>query len=298
MFLGLMKSSRFVFVLFSLAAPLPALAQAADNSQVMERMDRLDHDVQLLQQQISNGAPTSGGGSTVAPNEGASLEVRLSNLQDEIRGLRGQLEENQFQIRKVSENLDKLSHDTDFRFNELSKAAPPALAPAAAAPSVPPAAANGPAPGSDGILHLSETDGAGAAQVNKTDFATPKEHYNYAFRLLEQTQYPEAAASFDAFIKKYPKDNLVGNAWYWEGETYYIRRDYVNAADDFRQGFEALPEGPKAADNLFKLALSLDALNRDKEACVVLTQVATKFKKNAGALVQRAEQEQKRIGCH
>ncbi len=132
---------------------------------------------------------------------------------------------------------------------------------------------------------------------SKTDFASPRDHYNYAFRLLNQTQYPEAAAAFDSFTKKYPKDPLVGNAYYWEGETYYIRRDYVNAADNFRQGFEALPEGPKAPDNLFKLAVSLDALNRDKEACVVLGQVVTKFKKNSTSVTDKADQEQKRIGC-
>ena len=78
--------------------------------------------------------------------------------------------------------------------------------------------------------------------------------------------------------KKHPKDPLVGNAYYWQGETYYIRRDYVNAADSFRQGFEALPTGPKAPDNLLKLAMSLNALNRDKEACVVLGQVISKYK--------------------
>ncbi len=125
----------------------------------------------------------------------------------------------------------------------------------------------------------------------------PREHYNYAFRLLNQTQYEEAAAAFAAFTKKYPKDPLVGNAFYWSGETFYIRRDYVKAADNFRQGFEALPDGPKAADNLLKLSMSLDALNRDKEACVVLAQITTKFKKSSSSVTDKADQEQKRIGC-
>ena len=60
---------------------------------------------------------------------------------------------------------------------------------------------------------------------------------------------------------------------------------------------QALPDGPKAADNLLKLAMSLDALGRDKEACVVLQQVVTKFKKSSTSVTDKATQERKRIGC-
>jgi len=292
--------TRFIFPFFllsaALAPPLAAFAQTADNAQVMERMDRLEHDLMLLQRQVAQGGPPlpgTAGTIAVPPGDAASLEVRLSAIEEELRNLRGKVEENENQVHKLSEALDKFQHDTEFRFGELAKAAPPAVA-APPKPEEKPVAPNGQTTAGDGTLRPPEGDNA---DQGKTDFATPREHYNYAFRLLNQTQYVQAAAAFDAFIKKYPKDPLVGNAYYWEGDTYYVRRDYVNAADDFRQGFEAAPEGPKAADNLFKLALSLDALNRDKEACVVLQQVMAKFKKSAGTIAQKADQEQKRIGC-
>ncbi|NCY25355.1 MAG: tol-pal system protein YbgF [Alphaproteobacteria bacterium] len=131
----------------------------------------------------------------------------------------------------------------------------------------------------------------------KSAFKTPRDHYNYAFRLLNQTQYEQSAEAFRTFTEQYPKDPLVGNAYYWEGETFYIRRDYVAAADLFRQGFEVMPEGPKAADNLYKLALSLNALDRKPEACVVLQQVISRFKKSATNVVAKAEQELKKGNC-
>ena len=60
-----------------------------------------------------------------------------------------------------------------------------------------------------------------------------------------------------------------------------------------------MPQGPKAGDNLLKLAMSLDALNRDKEACVVLKQIIVKFKQSSTSplLSAKADQESKRIGC-
>jgi len=268
----------------------------------MERMDHIESDLALLHRQLARGeaVPAAGADGAAPPlANAAQLEVRLSAIEDQLRALRGKIEESDNRTRKLSDALDKLQKDTDFRFGELTAATAKPVAESAAT------AASG---GSLGTLHSSDAkksdkaDKADAAantadESNGKTFATPREHYNYAFRLLNQTQYEESAAAFESFTKKYPKDPLVGNAYYWEGETYYIRRDYVNAADNFRKGFEALPQGPKAADNLLKLAMSLNATNRDKEACLVLQQVVTKFKKSAANVADKADQEQKRIGC-
>jgi tol-pal system protein YbgF len=234
-----------------------------------------------------------------------------------MRNLQGKVEENDFQVRKMTESFEKFQKDTEFRFNELSQSgAASASAPAAQtdtpATTLKPRAVrsdaetpdaetvetetvteanDGQSTAGDGILRVPEP---GEAET----FNTPRDLYNYAFRLLNQTRYEDAAEAFSGFTKKYPKDPLIGNAYYWQGETFYIRRDYVNAADAFRQGFEALPGGPKAADNLLKLAMSLDALDRSKEACVVLGQITTKFKKTSVNIVDKAAKEQKRMGCN
>lgn len=294
------KHSLILALLLSLFPLAPSFAQDAEG----ERIEKLERDLMLLQRQVSRGGAATAG-SSAAPAGNAHSEVQFSALEEQIRQLRGQLEESQFQNRKLSETLDKLQRDVDFRFNELAKAAPKAEAPKPeakpetkpetkpTAKTEPEADTSGQTTAGDGVIHTPDED-TGATQ---TEFSSPREHYNYAFRLLNQTQYDKAAEAFATFVKKYPKDPLVGNAYYWQGETYYIRRDYVNAADSFRQGFEELPTGPKAPDNLLKLAMSLNALERDKEACIVLGQVVAKFKKTSTAVTQKAEQEQKRIDC-
>ena len=288
------------------SAPLSAAvnAQTTDQSQAMERMDRIEHDLMLLHRQLARGeaVPAASGGDAGTANP-AQLEVRLSAIEDQLRELRGKTEENENSARKVADALTKFQKDTEFRFSELAPPIPPATTqpvvakidgkqPTISAPSQAIASTAGTLRAPD-----NSAKSGGDAASEQTNFASPREHYNYAFRLLNQTQYEESAAAFEAFTKKYPKDPLVGNAFYWEGETFYIRRDYVNAADNFRKGFEALPEGPKAADNLLKLAMSLNAVSRDKEACLVLQQVVSKFKKTSASVSDKAEQEQKRIGC-
>ena len=44
--------------------------------------------------------------------------------------------------------------------------------------------------------------------------------YSYAIELNRQRKYTDARGKFQEFIKKYPNDQLAGNAQYWIGETY------------------------------------------------------------------------------
>lgn len=262
---------------------------------------------------------TLASGLAAAASSGADLELRLSAMEEALRELRGAAEENDHKVRQLSESLDKMQKDNDYRFNELSggKAAHASSAqlnpetPSATAAATPtegrpapvefhnsesrppvnstPAPPTGETTAGDGVLRPPSYD--------TPEYATPRDLYNYAFRLLNQTKYEQSADAFGTFIKKYPKDPLVGNAYYWQGETFYIRHDYVNAADAFRQGFETLPNGPKAADNLLKLAMSLSALDRNKEACIVLTQITTKYSRQSIGVSDKAKGEQRRIGC-
>ncbi|MBV8939980.1 MAG: tol-pal system protein YbgF [Alphaproteobacteria bacterium] len=278
----------------------PAFAQyGTDNPEMYDRLDRLERDMMTLQRQVarSGGAPAVGGMGADMPEGGTpQLAVQLSSMEEELRGLRGKLEENEFQIRRLNDAQAKFQRDVEFRLNALEaghNGPPNEAAPGAPKNSLPDGVAAEIPPG--------ESDakgGAGPANAPEPEnFGTAREHYNYAFRLMNQTRYEDAARYFTSFTKKYPKDPLIGNAYYWLGETYYIRRDYVKAADNFRAGFEALPAGPKAADNLLKLSMSLSAMQRTKDACVVLDQLRMKFKERAPSVVQKAESEYTRIGC-
>ena len=130
-----------------------------------------------------------------------------------------------------------------------------------------------------------------------TDFPDSNTHYSYAFKLLNEKKYPEAATSFDGFVKKYPSDPLVANAYYWLGESYYARTDYTRAAESFRKGFEANTAGQKAPDNLYKLAKSLEQVKRTNEACIVLGQITSKYGETAPRVSKRAADERLLLQC-
>ncbi len=127
-------------------------------------------------------------------------------------------------------------------------------------------------------------------------FSSPREHYNFAFGLMNKAQYEEAGDVFTSFLTRYPKDELRGNVYYWLGETYYVREDYKKSIDNFRQGFEENPKGNKAPDNLLKLAMSLERETQTSEACLVLDKLVEKYP-SPEAVAQKAQEQLEKWSC-
>ena len=103
------------------------------------------------------------------------------------------------------------------------------------------------------------------------------EQYNTAFGLLKQADYPAAEEALRTFVQQHPNDPLAGNAQYWLGETYFARGKYADAASAFAEGYKRYPKGPKAADDLLKLGMSLGRANQKQNACVALIQLDHDF---------------------
>lgn len=64
------------------------------------------------------GAPSSG--------DSASLLVRIDRLEDQVRALNGQIEQLQFDNRKLQDALQKFQQDVDFRFQDAARGKTPA----------------------------------------------------------------------------------------------------------------------------------------------------------------------------
>lgn len=281
-----------------LLATLAVPAQAASDYELRNRLEALEKSVQSLR--------NSGGG----PASEAKLGVRISEVEEEVRMLRGMVEENQYRNDRLAKDLKTLSDDLTYRLQALEAAAPmPGIPPVtgeapppAAEPSAPPAP-----PASTGRTMedvVGEVSGdiptappAAPVNVPAMKFSSPQEHYSHAFTLINRAQYDEAEQVLRSFTQQYPKDNLSGNAYYWLGETYYVREKFLEAADAFRQGFEAMPAGQKAPDNLLKLGMSLGKLDKKDQACVVLSQLQVKYAGKAQPVLDRAAKERQSLGC-
>lgn len=278
----------------------PAFAQS--NAELMDRISRLERDVNFVQKQVYTGASASDpNGMPATTGAGAAaLEVRISAIEEQLRAMRGQVETAQYQSGEATRGLQKLKEDIEYRLGALEQAQSAAAVAAQNGTATPPAtepAAEEPMVQVKPDVPASYQPSATAAASTGADFPDSNAAYNAAFKELNSKNYSAAATKFDAFVRKYPKDPLTSNAYYWLGESYYARGDYTRAAEGFRKGFESNPQGQKAPDNLLKLAMSLDNIKRTSEACIVLGQVVGKYGDSAPRTKQRAEAERSRMQC-
>lgn len=293
----------------------PASAQYLER-QTVDRLDRLERDLSILQKQVYRGDDRGGvsvnsntSDESLSPADRARVDVRVGELEEKIRQLTGRLEELQHGQHNLERQVKQLADDLDYQSQQghtgvmtspnippATTTMPPALAaPSVSAPSAGPPVAPSPLSAQPTQLDHRQEAGAGEPKSLRYDDATAM--YNQAFSLLNQARYDEAAMALKEFTVSYPDDALIGNAFYWLGETYYVRRDYVEAADYFRQGYEKMPEGPKAPDNLLKLGMALSGLGKNEDACIVYGQLKQQFPDASRSVGYKLDQERSRIGC-
>jgi tol-pal system protein YbgF len=317
-----------------LAAPAVAQdspsAQSSDVQPLLDRIDRLERDVNLLQRQVYRGTTPGGAPMPVNPPDtqsSLSNEVRIGQLEDQMRTLTGQLEEFGNAVDQIKHRLDTLSSDVDQRLTALEHggvaapvagAAPAPSAATAPAQAAPAQAAAGddnpglpPEPprvlgtlGPNGVAGPPPPDQPTAIAVATPPprpppplNGSPQEQYNYAFGLLRQADYPGAEQALKTFVQHYASDPLAGNAQYWLGESYYVRKDYENAATAFAVGYQKYPKSSKAADDLLKLGMALGNLGKKQEACTAFARLDRDFPTAASTIKDREASERQQLGC-
>jgi tol-pal system protein YbgF len=135
----------------------PVGAQSSDVQPLVNTINRLERQLQALERRVYRGATPPAGSATVAVADGrpppaavSQLQLKSDQLEEQIRGLTGQIEELGFKVNQITSRLDRLVADIDFRLralegsggqtNAVSGAIPGAPAPSVRSPSGPPVA--------------------------------------------------------------------------------------------------------------------------------------------------------------
>ena len=305
------KTLRFCFVLlFTFAfiggvfAPSLSFAQSGD---VINRLNRLENELDTLNRAVYKGEKPKGpvylgSGASGAHGDAAQTEIRLQQMESQLRDLTGRVEKQTFEINRLRQKLELLSlkdssalSDTD-DFPRRNDALPDLTRGSKTSGSSLGTANNKPLD-----LNFIPEEPQGMKQVvpggvNRVGVDATSQ-YEAAFAYLKSEKYEKAQDEFQSFLDNNETHLLAANAKYWLGETYYGQGKYKEAAKNFAEGFQKYPDSAKSPDILLKLGMSLARMDKRSDACIALAQVAKKFPVGHDNVIALANQEGERLGC-
>ncbi len=229
-------------------------------------------------------------------NNSALIDMlqRIDSLQNEVRQLRGALEERDNAIAAMRERQRKLYLDTDSRIAALESGGG----------------------GLDDLESLDDLDDLGdlasldsdtgsevslgslsqpeprPVPVPQVDERQEKLEYQNAYDLLILGRNREAIAEFDDFLQQYPNGTYADNAHYWLGEANYVERRFNEAIERFDVVIFQFPASRKVPDARLRKGFALYELQRYGEAREELTLVEREYRGRSIAALARRRIEQ------
>lgn len=122
-----------------------------------------------------------------------------------------------------------------------------------------------------------------ADDIQKEQPDPAKGLYDSARSEFEKRNYAAAQTLWDEFARTFPKHELVPNAWFWQGESFYQQGDYNRAVLAYQQVIAGWPKSTKYKTALFKQGVSFVKLGKTGPGKLLLQDVIKKFPKSPEA---------------
>ena len=181
------------------------------------------------------------------------LGSSVANLEEQLRMLRGQVEELQYKLERQNERQRALYVDLDSRLQGLE--------------------------GGSG--------GSASAVRMQQDSNADQKAYLAAFQRLKSGSYDQAIGAFQEFLGKYPESPYAPNAQYWIGEAFYVDREFDKAWGAFAKVLNRYPASAKASDALLKQGMLRIEQGNNDDARRLLRKVLADYPNSTAANLAR-----------
>ncbi len=253
-----------------IALPVSAASVPVVDSQPIDRYvsSSVEASHVLEQSAVSSSNNTEATGT-------AYLLNTMEQLRQEIMELRGQFEEQQFQINQLRQEGRDRYLDLDERLTQRSNTrnVQPVVAPRTTTISEP-----------DSTVISTSTANEQHAINKAIDKTTDKaaleaeeKNYQAAFQLIRDKQFDEASKALKQQLEQYPKGDFADNAHYWLGEVQMAQGQYAGAKISFQQVLADFPKSSKVPDATYKLGRVYDLLGDKAKAKETLQSVINQY---------------------
>ena len=291
------------------ATPAWAQIESREGIALRDQIAELRHEVQMLQAQVSSGgggsmlgsaprpAPSSGGGGNDIT---AQLLVRVDQLEDQMRRLRGRIDELQNQLQRQTDDLGKRIDDLTFQVQNPQAAAAAAAAAkqaaAAGGTSAPTPSTGAPPTGTPptGVLGTLPVRPPGAAPAAPR---TPELAMQEGTAALARRDYATAKAAAREVLTGNRTSPRAYDAMFLLAQAQYGQRQYSQAALSYDDTYNRARKGSHAKDALLGVANALIHLNDKPSACQALAKLRAEFAAPRADLREPILAARRQAGC-
>lgn len=228
------------------------------------------------------------------------LDIKLLNqieaMQQEIRELRGKLEEQQNSVQMLNQKQDKLYINLDSRINNLPSTNANTTAPSAAVtPAAPVSAPAVQTPIMQTTTQPTDTNTPmpPISAVEQQTGTSEKGLYDVANALVQQRKYAEAIIEYKDLLWQFPEGVYAPHAYYWLGELYSIQwqanRHDKNLLNQAKEAFTTITSRYQGQERAGDALLKLGLLEIDQDHLAIakdlLQQVVSKYPNTARARI-------------
>ena len=212
-------------------------------------------------------------GLSQSANDALSILLEQNKqLRAEVQALRGQLDEQGFEIKKLQRDSLNRYTDVDQRLSDLESgsASTGSAAPAVRQPqstqraessrsaATPPAASRGRATLEPAVL-------------------SEQQLYQMAYDSVINSQFDRSIAEFNQYLARYPAGRFVTNAHYWKGQAYLYLDRFEEARAAYEIIIEQYPDSNKLPDAMYGLGLAYQGMGNTQRARQLLTDIKRRF---------------------
>lgn len=195
----------------------------------------------------------------------ADLQVSLDSAKVDMQVLAGKVDDTALQAKRPTEDISLLKEDLDRRLTTLETRI--------------------------GSIEKNSEDQqkkmteAGAKQLE----LSPDVLYQQGLDSFKGSNTQKARELFTKFVEQHPNHDLVANAHYWIGETYYTEKIYDQAILEYEKVIKNYPGKEKVPAAMFKQALAFKGMGDKKSARYVLGKLIENFPRSSEAGMAKAK---------
>ncbi|MEJ2066409.1 MAG: tol-pal system protein YbgF [Deltaproteobacteria bacterium] len=226
----------FLFIMLLLVG----CATTRDIAYLQGEVDDLQHKVEILRGRVT---------SEMQQNW-VDYETTLAEMQQEIKILRANIEEDRQLLNKIADDVAALKKDSE-TIGSPSDTQPGEITAATTTPPSSPTPEEEP----------QDMEGA----------------YRKAYGTFKAGDYPGALKLFEAFLRTYPKSEYADNARFWIGESYYQQGDFERAILEYEKVLKQYPTGDKVPHALLKQGYAFLSLGDRVDAKLLFQKVIKEY---------------------